>query len=157
MEIKSRFDHFNINVSDLARSLDFYDRALGLRETGRKEAADGSFVLVYLGDGQTGFRLELTWLRDHADTPYELGENESHLCVRVPGDYAACGSTTAAWGASHTRITTWGSTSSPTPTTTGSKCCPRNSSRRSAAAGGAHAGSRPGGAGDARRCGQIPR
>lgn len=66
MEIKSRFDHFNINVADLGRSLAFYREALGLQEIGRKEAADGSFVLVYLGDGQTGFRLELTWLRDHA-------------------------------------------------------------------------------------------
>ena len=65
MEIKSRFDHFNINVTDLAKSLEFYGKALGLKETSRKEAADGSFVLAYLGDGQTGFRLELTWLRDH--------------------------------------------------------------------------------------------
>ena len=89
MEIKSRFDHFNINVTDLARSLDFYDKALGLKEVGRKEASDGAFVLVYLGDGQTPFRLELTWLRDHAATPYELGENESHLCMRVAGDYDA--------------------------------------------------------------------
>lgn len=86
MEIKARFDHFNINVTDLDRSLAFYREALGLRETGRKEAADGSFTLVYLGDGETGFRLELTWLRDHAQ-PYELGENESHLCLRVAGDY----------------------------------------------------------------------
>ena len=89
MEIKSRFDHFNNNVTDLARSLDFYGKALGLKEVGRKEASDGSFVLVYLGDGQTPFRLELTWLRDHAATPYELGENESHLCMRVEGDYDA--------------------------------------------------------------------
>ena len=51
MEIKSRFDHFNINVTDLAKSLEFYGKALGLKETGRKEAADGSFVLAYLGDG----------------------------------------------------------------------------------------------------------
>ena len=86
MEIKSRFDHFNINVTDLAKSLEFYGKALGLKETGRKEAADGSFVLAYLGDGQTGFRLELTWLRDHTGA-YELGENESHLCMRVAGDY----------------------------------------------------------------------
>lgn len=48
MEIKSRFDHFNINVADLGRSLAFYREALGLQEIGRKEAADGSFVLVYL-------------------------------------------------------------------------------------------------------------
>ena len=88
MEIRSRFDHFNINVSDLDRRLAFYGKALGLREVGRKQAADGSFTLVYLGDGETGFRLELTWLRDHSG-PYELGENESHLCLRVAGDYEA--------------------------------------------------------------------
>ena len=75
MEIKARFDHFNINVTDLERSLAFYDRALGLKEISRKQADDGSFILAYLGDGETGFRLELTWLRDHAATPYELGEN----------------------------------------------------------------------------------
>jgi lactoylglutathione lyase and related lyases len=86
MQIKGRFDHFNVNVTDLDRSLRFYDEALGLRELSRKTADDGSFVLVYLGDGQTPFRLELTWLRDHT-AAYELGENESHLCVRVAGDY----------------------------------------------------------------------
>lgn len=86
MEIKSRFDHFNINVLDLERSIAFYDKALGLKEHHRKEAADGSFVLVYLTDGVSPFMLELTWLRDHKE-PYELGENESHLCFRVAGDY----------------------------------------------------------------------
>ena len=35
---------------------------------------------------RTGFSLELTWLRDHTEA-YELGENESHLCLRVAGDY----------------------------------------------------------------------
>jgi len=88
MKVSGRFDHFNVNVTDLGRSLDFYGRALGLREVSRKEAADGSFVLVYLGDGRTPFRLELTWLRDKAGA-YELGDNESHLCIRVEGDYDA--------------------------------------------------------------------
>ena len=78
MEIKARFDHFNINVTDLERSLAFYDRALGLKEISRKQADDGSFILAYLGDGETGFRLELTWLRDRKD-PYDLGDNEIHL------------------------------------------------------------------------------
>ena len=70
MEIRGRFDHFNINVTNLDKSLTFYEKALGLKEIKRKEAADGSFILVYLGDGVTSFRLELTWLRDHADKPY---------------------------------------------------------------------------------------
>lgn len=86
MEIKGRFDHFNINVTDIDKSIAFYSKALGLKEARRKEAKDGSFVLVYLADGSTGFLLELTWLRGHADA-YELGENESHLCYRVEGDY----------------------------------------------------------------------
>lgn len=86
MEIKAKFDHFNVNVTDLDRSLAFYRQALGFREVRRKEAADGSFILVYLTDGVSPFLLELTWLRDHSE-PYELGENESHLCVRVEGDY----------------------------------------------------------------------
>ena len=86
MEIKGRFDHFNINVTDLERSIAFYEKALGLKEHHRKEAADGSFILVYLTDDQTGFLLELTWLRDRKE-PYELGDNESHLCFRVAGDY----------------------------------------------------------------------
>ena len=82
MEIKARFDHFNINVTDLERSLAFYDRALGLKEISRKQADDGSFILAYLGDGETGFRLELTWLRD-MDRPYNLGDNEIHLAFHV--------------------------------------------------------------------------
>ena len=54
MEIKSRFDHFNINVTNLERSIAFYEKALGLKEHSRKEASDGSFILVYLTDDVTG-------------------------------------------------------------------------------------------------------
>lgn len=88
MEIKARFDHYNINVLDLQKSMDFYRQALGLKEVRRKEASDGSFIIVYLGDGETGFTLELTWLRDW-NRPYNMGDNEQHLCVRVAGDYDA--------------------------------------------------------------------
>lgn len=44
--------------------------------------ADGSFRLVYLGDGTTPHQLELTWLRD-MDRPYNLGDNEIHLAFHV--------------------------------------------------------------------------
>lgn len=88
MEIKARFDHFNINVLDLQRSIAFYEKALGLKEHHRKEASDGSFTLVYMADDQENFLLELTWLRDRKEA-YELGDNESHLCFRVAGDYDA--------------------------------------------------------------------
>lgn len=86
MEMKSRFDHYNFNVTDLERSIAFYDGALGLKEVRRKTADDGSFILVYLGDGTTNFTLELTWLKDRKEA-YDLGEGEFHLCMRVAGDY----------------------------------------------------------------------
>ncbi len=73
-----RFAHFNFNVLDLTRSLAFYNEALELSSVREKEAADGSFRLVYLGDGETDFQLELTWLRDRTE-PYNLGELEYHL------------------------------------------------------------------------------
>ena len=73
-----RFNHFNYNVLDLEKSLAFYDAALGLKEVRRKEAEDGSWILVYLGDGKSDFTLELTYLRDRKE-PFNLGENEFHL------------------------------------------------------------------------------
>ena len=100
MEIRGRFDHFNFNVLDLEKSISFYEKALGLKEVHRKTAADGSFILVYLGDGQTDFTLELTWLRDRQEA-YDLGESEFHLCLRVPGDYDKIRSAT--------KIPIWGS------------------------------------------------
>jgi lactoylglutathione lyase len=69
------------------KSLAFYKEALGLVETRRKDAADGTFVLVFLGDGQTSHKLELTWLRDRKEA-YALGDNEIHLAFTVD-DYDA--------------------------------------------------------------------
>ena len=86
MQIKSRFDHYNINVLDLEKSLNFYQKALGLKEIKRKNAENGAFTLVYLGGESPNFSLELTWLRDRSE-PYELGDNETHLCIRVDNDY----------------------------------------------------------------------
>jgi len=82
------FNHFNFNVFDLQRSLDFYDRALGLKPVREKNAADGSFKLVYLGDGKTDFTLELTGLRDRTE-PYDLGEQEYHLAFMTDDMQAA--------------------------------------------------------------------
>lgn len=85
--MKFKFIHNNFNVLDLDKSVAFYEEALGLKEKKRKEAADGSFILIYLGDEVTEHLLELTWLRDRTE-PYNLGENEFHLAFEVD-DYEA--------------------------------------------------------------------
>ena len=81
------FNHYNYNVLDLQKSIKFYEEALGLKEVRRKEAQDGSYILVYLWDGKTDFTLELTWLRDRKEA-YNLGENEFHLAF-VTQDFEA--------------------------------------------------------------------
>lgn len=49
MKVKGRFDHFNIDVTNLEQSIRFYETALGLHEANRKVAADGSlFWCIWL-------------------------------------------------------------------------------------------------------------
>ena len=88
--------HENYNVSDLQRSLAFYEEALGLTEVRRKAAADGSYIIVYVANAESSFELELTWLRDHPGA-YDLGECEFHLAFQAD-DYEAAHQKHAAMG-----------------------------------------------------------
>lgn len=76
-----QFTHYNYNVLNLEKSMAFYEKALGLKEVRRKENPNGDWILVYLGDGNSNFTLELTWLKERQaqNEPYQLGENEFHL------------------------------------------------------------------------------
>ncbi len=81
--MKFTFAHNNFNVKDLEKSIAFYQESLDLKETRRITAPDGSFVIVFLGDGVSAHALELTWLRDWEKDSYNLGDNEFHLAFRV--------------------------------------------------------------------------
>ena len=85
--MKFKMYHENYNVLDLKRSMEFYEKALGLTEVRRIEPEDGSFIIVYLGNDTTDFMLELTWLRDRTE-PYNLGDMEFHLAFETD-DYEA--------------------------------------------------------------------
>jgi len=79
--------HTNINVLDLEKSLAFYKKALNMDVVKRKKSDDGSFELAFLSDNTSTHQIELTWLKDK-DTPYELGDNESHIAF-ITDDYDA--------------------------------------------------------------------
>jgi len=81
------FYHFNFNVLDLERSIAFYKEALGLEIVRTKDADDGSYTLVFLGEKHTPFQLELTYIKGRTQ-PYNLGECEFHLAFRTD-DYEA--------------------------------------------------------------------
>lgn len=88
MSMKFKMVHENYNVYDLAKSMAFYEEALGLTEQRRIEAEDGSFIIVYVGNETTDFVLELTWMRD-MDRPYNLGDCEFHLAFEAEDFEAA--------------------------------------------------------------------
>ena len=83
--MKFKMIHENYNVSNLEKSIAFYEKALGLKEV-RRINGDG-FILVFMGDGVGEFELELTWVESHPQ-PYNLGECEFHLAFE-PEDYEA--------------------------------------------------------------------
>ena len=86
--MKFKMYHENYNVLDLEKSLEFYDKALGLKEIRREEASDGSFIIVFIGNETTDFQLELTWLRDRKE-PYNLGDEEFHLAFNTDDNEGA--------------------------------------------------------------------
>jgi lactoylglutathione lyase len=72
--------HSMIRVIDEARSIEFYDKAFGLKVVDRLDFAD--FTLVYMATAENDFELELTINKDRAE-PYELGNGYGHLAVVV--------------------------------------------------------------------------
>ncbi len=72
--------HSMIRVLEEARSVDFYDKAFGLKVASRVPF-DG-FTLIYLSNPETGFELELTVNAGRTEA-YDLGNGYGHLAVTV--------------------------------------------------------------------------
>lgn len=72
--------HSMIRVLEEARSVDFYDKAFGLKVASRVPF-DG-FTLIYLSNPETGFELELT-VNAGREQAYDLGNGYGHLAVTV--------------------------------------------------------------------------
>lgn len=77
--------HAMIRVLDEQRSVDFYDKAFGLKPSYRLDFP--TFTLVYLRNGENDFELELTINKDRAE-PYTHGDGYGHVAV-VVDDLAA--------------------------------------------------------------------
>jgi lactoylglutathione lyase len=76
----AKFGHSMIRVLNEARSVDFYDRAFGLKVADRLDFE--TFTLVYLANSENTFELELTINKDQSD-PYELGNGYGHAAFIV--------------------------------------------------------------------------
>jgi glyoxalase family protein len=67
---------------NLEKSLKFYQEALGLIVTRRKDFPEHKFSLVYLSNVEGGYEIELTYNYD-VEKPYELGNGFSHIAVEA--------------------------------------------------------------------------
>ena len=61
--MKAKMVHECIHVLDLEKSLEFYEKALGLTVQHRMGPEDGSWENVFIGNDQSAFQRELTWNR----------------------------------------------------------------------------------------------
>ena len=86
-----RFLHTMIRVHDAEKSVDFYQRHLGMKVLRKKDFPGGKFTNIFMGYGDEGENtvLELTHNWGH-DEPYTHGSGFGHLAVAVPDIYAVC-------------------------------------------------------------------
>jgi len=89
VEVKSmpRYLHTSIFVNDMAASIDFYTRKLGLTLLDGPLHYPGNADMAFVGKDWDAY-VELVYdLEDHP--PYELGNRYEHLAFEVDGDVAA--------------------------------------------------------------------
>jgi lactoylglutathione lyase len=92
--------HTMLRVGDIARSVDFYTRVLGmnlLRTTNREEQ---KYSLAFVGFGQGNkeghAEIELTY--NYGVSHYDHGTAYGHIAIAVPDVYKACEDIAAAGG-----------------------------------------------------------
>jgi lactoylglutathione lyase len=92
--------HTMLRVGDLDRSVKFYTEIFGMKELRRRDVPEGKYTLAFLGFGDGGTELELTY--NYGVTSYDVGTGFGHLAFGMPDVYGACEKMRAA-GAKITR------------------------------------------------------
>ena len=86
-----KYLHTMVRVTNVEKSLDFYCKKLGLKETRRIENEKGRFTLIFLGAENSDDKhalLELTYNWDPEE--YAGGRNFGHLAYSVKNIYETC-------------------------------------------------------------------
>jgi len=92
--------HTMLRVGNMARSINFYTKVLGMNLLRSTERPEQKYSLAFVGfgkgniDGQS--EIELTY--NHGVESYELGGAYGHIAISVIDAYAACEKIKAAGG-----------------------------------------------------------
>ena len=84
-----KYLHTMVRVQDVEKSLEFYQKGLGMKEIRRHESEKGRFTLIFLAaPGDEDVPIELTYNWDTEE--YDEGRNFGHLAFEVDDIYALC-------------------------------------------------------------------
>ena len=83
--MKATFIYVGIRVVDMAASVEFYTKVLGMREVGRSKIAVAKGEVVSMASQDGGFELELNAYEKGSkyDTDYVVGEGLDHLAFKT--------------------------------------------------------------------------
>lgn len=85
-----RILHTMLRVTDLERSLDFYNQILGMKLLRRKDYPEGKFTLAFIGYGEEADTAVIELTHNWDVHNYQLGDAYGHIAIEVPDAYAAC-------------------------------------------------------------------
>jgi lactoylglutathione lyase len=85
-----RIAHTMLRVTNLERSLQFYEQALGMRLLRRKDYPDGRFTLAFVGYGPEPEQAVLELTHNWDVTSYERGTGFGHVAIEVEDAKTAC-------------------------------------------------------------------
>ncbi len=85
-----RLLHTMLRVGDLQRSIDFYQKVMGMTLLRQTENTSQKYSLAFLGYGPNPEHAELELTYNHGVDSYEHGTAYGHIAIAVPDIRAAC-------------------------------------------------------------------
>lgn len=85
-----RIVHTMLRVTNLERSLQFYEQALGMRLLRRKDYPEGRFTLAFIGYGLESEQAAIELTHNWDVTDYDRGTGFGHIAIEVENAETAC-------------------------------------------------------------------
>jgi lactoylglutathione lyase len=90
--------HTMLRVGDLARSVDFYTRVMGMTLLRTTERPEQGYSLAFVGYGSNPEHAEIELTQNHGIHSYDLGTAYGHIALGVTDVAAQCERVRAAGG-----------------------------------------------------------
>ncbi|MCG8612866.1 MAG: lactoylglutathione lyase [Pseudomonadales bacterium] len=85
-----RLLHTMLRVTDLEKSIDFYQNVFGMSLLRRKDYPEGRFTLAFMGYGSEAENTVIEFTHNWDTNAYDLGSAYGHIAIEVEDVYAAC-------------------------------------------------------------------